>query len=331
MKQSRTKFIIISASLLLHGIALILLFIIYQSPSNEPLFDFLSSDGNKIPETIFYESPQEQQQIPQTQEDDTDWAELKPRASSLGASMEMPEEPIGFEMPDDSGEAENGDDEISSDEQKPFESFDELRTNGSKDQEASVTLKTDNYLAEMKPIQTDKPLQDQVQDPFVLSSSKHTDSKQNNKIKKKKAQQALAGITKGYLEQLTQEGNNLIKTIGGDPNKKPSAEQLKYERYFAKIQWCLQNAHAINQEKCRQADALDAIMKLSFKIHRDGKMTDLAIMQSSGNAFADRYITSLFTFASSSFPPLPAYIKEEPYHALFTVMLKWNASYMGFS
>ena len=198
--------------------------------------------GIKIPETIFYESPQEQQQIPQTQEDDTGWAELKPRASSLGASMEMPEEPIGVETQEDAGEADDGD-EISSDEQKQSESFDRLRTNGSKEQEASVTLKTDNYLAEMKPIQTDKPLQDQVQDPFVLSASKHTDSKQNNKIKKKKAQQALAGITKGYLEQLTQEGNNLIKTIGGDPNKKPSTEQLKYERYLAKIQWSIQSAH----------------------------------------------------------------------------------------
>ena len=222
--------------------------------------------------------------------------------------MEMPEEPIGVETQEDAGEADDGD-EISSDEQKQSESFDRLRTNGSKEQEASVTLKTDNYLAEMKPIQTDKPLQDQVQDPFVLSASKHTDSKQNNKIKKKKAQQALAGITKGYLEQLTQEGNNLIKTIGGDPNKKPSTEQLKFERYVAKIIGNIQSAFKIHHDKIELNEEIKTTILLSLKLNRDGKIIDLQVAKSSGKKYIDDFFLFAFNFASSSFPPVPEYIK----------------------
>ena len=131
---------------------------------------------------------------------------------------------------------------------------------------------------------------------------------------------------RGYLEQLTQEGENLIKTIGGDPTKRPSTEQLKYERYLAKIQWCLQNAHNINREKCQMHEPIETTLQVMFVLNRSGKMSDLKIVQSSGNAFVDRYIKSLFEFASSSFPPLPAYIKEDPYHLLYTVMVCWNVS-----
>ena len=152
-------------------------------------------------------------------------------------------------------------------------------------------------------------------------------------IQKAKAQKAVASITRGYLEQLTNEGTNLIKTIGGDPNKRPTAEQLKHERYLAKIQWCLQNSHNINKDKCINTEPIQATMKVYFALKKNGAMESLQIMQSSGNAYVDNYIKTLFEHASTSFPPLPSYITDEPYKLLYHVMVNWNVSQphnMGF-
>ena len=90
----------------------------------------------------------------------------------------------------------------------------------------------------------------------------------------------------------------------------------------------------LKNEKCQTQQPIEATMKLYFTLNRMGKMSNFRIIQSSGNAFADKYITSLFEFASSSFPPLPDYIKEDPYPLFYTVMINWNMSpnsYMGFS
>lgn len=304
MEQRRRKYTIILTTCALHLLALLFLFVFYHAPEHRVLFAPSTQNLIDTPQTIFYEPD------PQPQED-RGWAELKPRASTMSNSLEMPEErEIGVE---------------------PLESFDKLRTSEqaiktdpSKDSEQSNEISSD--------LNKDGQLKEKKENPLVLSLSKDSsESKKSTQSTKQKASQALAGITRGYLEQLQHEGENLIKTIGGDPNKRPTDEQLKYERYLAKIQWCLQNAHNINQEKC-PPQPLQATMKVYFILHRNGTMEQLKIVQSSGNAFADQYILGLFTTAASSFPPVPAYIKEDPLPLWYTVMINWNtSSYMGFS
>ncbi len=304
MGHSRTKIYIISISCGVHILILLLLFKFYNTGTHDWDFaEFKDQSAIDTPETIFYESPQTsspqpvQPEQPAPQPEDQTWAELRPQAGTLGDSMEMPDDP-GVE----SGDSEN---DISSDVQdSALESFDPSFAKASEGRQA----------------------EEQSKDPFVVSDaegivSNHTETSPS---KQAQARKALAGITKGYLEQLTQEGNNLIKTIGGDPHKMPTAEQLKYERYLAKIQWCLQNAHDINRGKCENHHSIQATIKMHFKISRAGTMSDLRIVQSSGDQFVDKYIFSLFQYASSSFPPLPAYIKEDPYPLLYTVMVNWN-------
>lgn len=316
MESQRKKIIIISTSLLLHLGVLILLLILYKSPEHEWLYFDTPETAINTPETIFSEPmqqfPDPQHQAPTITPQEETWAELKPRASTLGGSMEMPADAIGVEL-----EGESSNDESSTQDSNDLSSPSDQSA-----QEQTLSLvssESQNYSSDISILKNE------------LKTAQPS-SKKKVSAKKRQAQQALASMTRGYLEQLKHEGENLIKTIGGDPNKMPSAEQLKYERYLAKIQWCLQNAHTINRDKCQMHEPIEAAMRVYFTLDRNGKMADLKIIQSSGSSFVDRYIRSLFESASSSFPPLPGYIKEDPYQLLYTVMVCWNVtnpSYMG--
>lgn len=330
MNHKRTRIIIgITAFVLaLHACVLLFLFIFYHS-SPGSMREFNITNSVDASETIFFDQPSqsENEESSFPPPNDEQWAQLNPRSGTLGSSMEMPNEEFGIES--------NG-----------------TETQGIQDTKSENTDAQEND--EAGGMVEDSTMQDEVIDLYPsapttfihtanefsanaqksLSEKKLSSKKHEQNAKKIAAQKTIAGITRGYLENLKNEGDNLIKTLGGDPNKKPTAEQLKYERYLAKIQWCLQNAHSINMEKCQSQQPVEATMKLYFTLNRMGKMNDFRIIQSSGNAFADQYITSLFEFASSSFPPLPDYIKENPYPLFYTVMVNWNAtptSYMGFT
>ncbi len=317
MEAQRRKVIIISTSVLLHAAVLILLLIIYTSPEHEWIYFDTTQTSINTPETIFSE-PMQQFSEPNTSTSpmpqQEEWAQLNPRASTLGGSMDLLNENFGVE-------SESGD------------KWSEEDAPGSEEPEVAQETQTDTLF---KPAAMSNGSADQYEIKADIISSDSQELTNELKIalsprkkaaaKKRQAQQALAGITKGYLEQLKHEGENLIKTIGGDPTKMPSAEQLKYERYLAKIQWCLQNTHNINRDKCESHGPLEANMRVYFTLSRAGKMADFKIIQSSGNAFADRYIRLLFEQASLSFPPVPAYIKEDPYQLLYSVLICWNVA-----
>ncbi len=305
-KNNKIKIILIS--IVLHGTILALLLIFYTSPEHEWIYFDTTQTTINTAETIFSEPNIQQQPIlPPIAQQEEAWAELKPRASTFGDSMDMLDEndvEIGIESKenssDDLGDEYNGQDESK-----------EPKTN-----DPMVRFDTSGATHHQRELQSKSALKTQ-----------------KVSAQKRQAQKALASMTRGYLEQLKHEGENLIKTIGGDPHKMPSTEQLKYERYLSKIQWCLQNAHAINRDKCQLHEPIEATMRVYFTLDRKGKMADLKIIQTSGDPFVDRYIRSLFEQASSSFPPLPAYIKEDPYQLLYTVMVCWNVAsptYMGF-
>lgn len=318
MEYRRKKTTIILISLLLHLFVLVLLLIFYKSPEHEWTYFDTSTMANTDIQTVFSELPPSlaHEEPPVTAPYEQIWAELKPRASMLGNSMEIPEETIGIES--DQEKSEPGADSQSAQVPDQPQPDDDGPINHTSDEIMQAPLHSGHIAA--------LPEEFKIR-PVTDKATKVTQ-------KKRKAQKALASITRGYLEQLKNEGENLIKTIGGDPTKMPSAEQLKYERYISKIQWCLQNAHNINRDKCQMHKPIEASMRVYFTLKRDGTITDLKIIQSSGDAFVDRYIKSLFEMASSSFPPMPTYIKEDPYPMLYTVMVCWNvarpSSYMGF-
>lgn len=331
MDNRRKKLLIISTSVLLHLLCMFAIFVLYHQPAHDLFTDFDPSKAIDITETIFYDpqtdsTPAPQEEAQQTSSIFDEWGQFKPRASTLGDSMEMPDGPIGIEMPGepngttDASEQNTDSSESSGDSTDSGNSLEFSPQIQSEDGESLIT----SIGKETTPQTSDKPASSQLHPEEHASASR--------RAKKSQARKALANITKGYLQQLHDEGENLIKTLGGDPNKKPTAEQLKYERYLAKIQWCLQNAHSINQDKCQLQEPINSAMRIYFVLNRDGKMTGFKIVQSSGKAYVDQYISSLFTYASSSFPPLPAYVKEDHLPLTYTILVNWNTgSHTGFS
>jgi len=59
-------------------------------------------------------------------------------------------------------------------------------------------------------------------------------------------------------------------------------------------------------------EAYEAVIYITLVLDEKGKKLDLKITQSSGNTLIDSYFMKLFEYASSSFPPLPSYLKA-PY------------------
>ena len=89
MESKQKKIYIIGASCFAHLLALLFFLVWYQSPNHDALFSStIDQTAINTPETVFYdEPPQSQTAMPE----DKGWAQLKPRVSSLGDSMEMPE------------------------------------------------------------------------------------------------------------------------------------------------------------------------------------------------------------------------------------------------
>ena len=288
MKQSHIKLTILSVSLTLHLLLVLVIFFLYQSNSADyPLWKFDASVP-ATPETIFYETqspPQEIIQETSSEQEQEQWAQLKARASTLGSTMDPLDDPYGTISSTPSDE-----------DNQPIA-------------QPEITIKHESES------QTSNLSTTFINKPTISISPQE---------KKIKAQQAIAKITEGYLQQLTHEGENLIKTIGGDPTKTPTAYQLQYERYMAKLQWCLHNAHMMHQEKCAQYGPVQTTVKVNFILTRSGKMIDLRVIQSSGTETVDNYIRLLFQAASTSFPPLPAFIENDPHSIIYHVMVNWR-------
>ena len=103
----------------------------------------------------------------------------------------------------------------------------------------------------------------------------------------------------------------------GEAKGIPTDEQLKYERYLQRLQWCIQNSMKIHQREFRVPP------KTSLDIHvgidRSGTLAELVLVRSSGNSDLDEFILFTFKDASSSFPPVPAFFKEQLFTVLFIV------------
>lgn len=122
----------------------------------------------------------------------------------------------------------------------------------------------------------------------------------------------LAQLTQGFLDR----GNNSSGSHGvsmiGMKTGKPSHEQLKYERYLQKLEWCFQNSLRINRDRIPPFSG-NVTVYIALAINRDGTLKNLAVSQSSGNILLDKFVLFIFQDASSSFPPMPSYLPDDPF------------------
>lgn len=122
----------------------------------------------------------------------------------------------------------------------------------------------------------------------------------------------LAQLTQGFLNQKKETAGSHGISMIGMKDGLPTAEQMKYERYLQKISWCLDNSMKINSNKYPPF-AQQSPTYLFFVLNRDGMLQDLYVKKSCGNTSIDQFYVFIFRDASSSFPPLPSYLPDNPF------------------
>lgn len=308
VEKKHTLYVIILA-LLIHlcCITPLLIYKWAEQPIDLGLFSHTATDD--VP--IIFQNPTSAQ-LPQ-QQDDNQWAAMKAGASSFG----MPDAPDVAEdqlikldqvTPEMVPDVPDTLPEPQAPQPQPENTQEEQASAQKVAQESSTRLLTSDQGPSLKLTPTN----------IAPTSTSKTTNPSPTKAQREAAKK-LAHFTRGYLDQLHSDGNNLVNLIGGDPNKRPTAEQLKHERYWAKLQWCIQNSWNINRDSYRPQKPVRTMLQVFFTVAKDGKMGDLKITKSSGYADLDNFMMQAFRYASSSFPPLPAFITQDPYPIMYTI------------
>lgn len=122
----------------------------------------------------------------------------------------------------------------------------------------------------------------------------------------------LAQLTQGFLAHSSNNSGSSRVSMVGMKTGMPSHEQLKYDRYLEKLEWCFQNSLNINRDRIPPISS-NVTVYIALAINRNGTVKHLAVSQSSGNIMFDKFILFLFQDASSSFPPIPQYLPDDPF------------------
>ncbi len=118
-------------------------------------------------------------------------------------------------------------------------------------------------------------------------------------------------LTKGFVENLKNEGDDLIER-DGDPNKRPSIEDMKYISYESNINWGLQAAWKQNFAYNSTISARDSKAVIEFNLDEKGYVTHSELLQSTGYKDLDMIIMKNLELASP-FPPLPKHFGVKNY------------------
>lgn len=127
----------------------------------------------------------------------------------------------------------------------------------------------------------------------------------------KKSSRGIIALTKGFVENLKDEGDDLIER-DGDPNKRPSFEEMKYISYESNINWCLQAAWKQNFAYNPTVQAREGKAVIEFTLDEKGYVTHSELLQSSGYRELDAVIMKNLQFANP-FPPLPKHFGVKNY------------------
>jgi TonB family protein len=128
----------------------------------------------------------------------------------------------------------------------------------------------------------------------------------------KKEKRNIIALTKGFIEKhWGEEGSDLIDR-DGDPNKRPSFEELKYISYESKVSWCLQSSWKQNFGYRPMARPLEGDVVVEFTLDEHGNLVTCNILQSSGFAELDAMVMKNMKVASP-FPPLPKHFGTTKY------------------
>ncbi len=164
----------------------------------------------------------------------------------------------------------------------------------------------------------------------VASSAQMTRPRQQKRIKRTVRQEKIiaaptskrltfADLTNGFLENLKNGGKDAINQKG-NPNKRPTYEDLKFVSYQRKMAWQLQAAfkQATGAQFMQPApDRSQFTCTLCFG--KDGNLQDIKILSGTGHQELDSYILHAIKNAFP-FPPIPDHWQKD------SLAMTWNFS-----
>ena len=255
-------------------------------------------------------TPQEEQEM--ITPDNPEWAELKARQSMRNIPIIIYQEPAAPTPEVQEPPQQEQPDQQSEQETEKIEEPEKIEQN---DKPTPEDLPAGEQI-----IEHPAPTQETMQQENATHAATPAPKKVKRKKKKRPSQKKttadnlalLAQMTQGLIDQFTNEGQNTIN-MAGAKNGIPTDEQLKYERYVARLIGCIQNAFYIQWNNFINKRTVFTYCSTHIAVSRDGKIQDVQIIQSSGFKDIDQLMINVIKYASSSFPPVPSYIKGDPF------------------
>jgi outer membrane biosynthesis protein TonB len=197
-------------------------------------------------------------------------------------------------------------------EEKPHVIVQKTPTLQKKPTESRVVQKTPAP-AEQKITQA-KPYQ-----PKPVERAQSTQRRQATLPPRKSSQRLMASLAASFLHEARDEQDHEI-TIIGDPRRMPTADQIKHERYLARLQQCLHTSCITLMPHAPALTEWPGNPTIRMKLNRDGSISNLTLVKSSQNGALDSFFMMAFQDAGRSFPPLPSYFPRPFYMCNWTVV-----------
>lgn len=248
----------------------------------------------RLLDTFKLEQPEPKEQKHEHLEEDTDWAELKPRAGTF-ADVIFYDEPaqnafIPAPSPPEPEEAQT----------HPADQEDISKDNPDS---------TPEEILEKEEL-PEQPLTDE--ESIILHSlpveqkevKKTAPAQQTKKETSPPKKITLADITRGFLNQVRNDGNSTI-AMAGKKGRMPTEQQIIYQRFLEKLHWQLQNSFKIHKHSLSLYESVKGVIEIRISLNPATTDQDVVLVRSSGSAIFDQFMLFIIKDARGSFPPLP--------------------------
>jgi outer membrane biosynthesis protein TonB len=330
----KTHALIVIITLLLHLIVLFILFFAYKqhvqreheeevwastnpTPTTPPLQILLMDDTPlaSTQQSVVATTPSliDQQKEEQREEQILDThIEEKPLKSIAVADAAIMQPPEDARVPEQMPKTEEAVQKAVQDE-KPQVVVQKTPTLPKKPTESRAVQKP-SVVVEPQKITQAKPYQ-----PKPVAPAQSTQRRQATLPPRKSSQRLMASLAASFLHEARDEQDHEI-TIIGDPRRMPTADQIKHERYLARLQQCLHTSCITLMSHAPALTEWPGNPTIRMKLNRDGSISNLTLVKSSQNGALDRFFMMAFQDAGHSFPPLPSYFPRPFYMCNWTVV-----------
>jgi len=168
-----------------------------------------------------------------------------------------------------------------------------------------------------------KQIEEQEKKLAQMQQQKQAEEKLQQEPKKKRN---ILAMTKGFLENLKDKGEDWLERKGDD-NKRPNFEELKFLSYESRINWQLTAAWKRYLRRRANMVRHEGRAVIDFELDQHGNVTSLHLLESTGSTELDDLVLETVRKAAP-FPPLPKHFDKTTYAT--GRIIRVSSSMLGF-